>query len=340
MTPLPLQRAGSDVTSFLSALGGLRETRLTATLGYLIARFPEEFGPLLGHRPATTDRVSVEETETGDRYDVLIRSTGAVRIIEGKLGPGQRTDQLLRYVRSVRAQTRQRPDLTIVDDGSEFRQSRLRAFEPIQRQCRSPIRWVTWSDVARTCLTLAARRRLERADPTGVVIARELASHLQEHNMTHELQPEIYLRDVSDIHSVRLYFKHRIYKCQSKYYKSAHRNLYFAPYFTRSMAQRISGENLVPVGEGISFVSRVEAVQVVERRDLLRHLKERRHPEPEEAADVIGRGIRGGAILLMSLGEPRHLFVSPVTKAKLGFGQGLMGSRSCTLDRLLAAAQG
>lgn len=86
-------------------------------------------------------------------------------------------------------------------------------------------------------------------------------------------------------------------------------------------------------------MSRVEAVQAVERRDLLRHLKERRHPEPEEAADVIGRGIRGGAILRMSLGEPRHLFVSPVHQAKLGFGQGLMGSQSRTLDRLLAAAQ-
>ena len=158
-----------------------------------------------------------------------------------------------------------------------------------------------------------------------------------EQSRTH--QPEISLRDVSDIHSVRLYFKHRIYKCQSKYYKSAHRNLYFAPYFTRSMAQRISGENLVPVGEGISFVSRVEAVQVVERRDLRSFLKEGRHAAPEEAADVIGRGIRGGEILLMSLGEPRHLFVSPVTKAKLGFGQGLMGSRSCTFDRLLEAAQ-
>jgi len=53
------------------------------------------------------------------------------------------------------------------------------------------------------------------------------------------------------------------------------------------MAQRISGENLVSVGEGISFVLSVEAVQAVERRDLLRHLEECRHFKPEEAADVI-----------------------------------------------------
>jgi hypothetical protein len=45
----------------------------------------------------------------------------------------------------------------------------------------------------------------------------------------------------------------------------------------------------------------------------------------------------------MMLGEPRLMFVSPVTKAKLSeimpFGQGAMGSRSCTFDDLLAASQ-
>jgi len=41
----------------------------------------------------------------------------------------------------------------------------------------------------------------------------------------------------------------------------------------------------------------------------------------------------------MSLGEPRHLFLTPVTKAKLSFGQGLTGSRSYALDQLSEAAQ-
>ena len=105
--------------------------------------------------------------------------------------------------------------------------------------------------------------------------------------MTTEAQPEIYLRDVSSIESVQLYFQHNIYKCQSKYYESARRNLYFAPYFTRQMAAKISEVNLVPVGEGISFVSRVEKVQVVERHDVPDYLKANEHPNPKEAAELI-----------------------------------------------------
>ena len=47
LNQLPLQRSGEAVTAFLSSLGGLRETRLTATLGYLVSRFPGEFVPLV-----------------------------------------------------------------------------------------------------------------------------------------------------------------------------------------------------------------------------------------------------------------------------------------------------
>jgi hypothetical protein len=48
-------------------------------------------------------------------------------------------------------------------------------------------------------------------------------------------------------------------------------------------------------------------------------------------------------VLIMLLGEPRLMFVSPVTKAKLArklpFGKCAMGSRSCTCDDLLSASQ-
>jgi hypothetical protein len=100
MSTLRLTRASADVASFLSVLGSLRETRLTAVLGCLMSRFPAEFGPLLGFKPAPGDQICVEETDAGDRYDVLIRRSTATHIIEGKLGPTQNVDQLLRYIRS------------------------------------------------------------------------------------------------------------------------------------------------------------------------------------------------------------------------------------------------
>lgn len=180
----------------------LRETRLTAVLGFLVSRFPEEFGPLLGFRHLPADEISVEETDAGDRYDVLIRQSGETHIIEGKIGPTQRVDQLLRYVRSVRRTRGRRPALTVVDDGSEFSQSRQSAFQQVNRHVKS-LRFVTWSQVAEVCHGITGKRRFINADSTGTVIAQEMATHLKENNMTTEAQPEIYLRDVSDTTSVR-----------------------------------------------------------------------------------------------------------------------------------------
>ena len=169
MSMLRLTRANQDVGSFLSVLGSLRETRLTAVLGFLVSRFPLEFGPALGFRPSPTDEIAVEETEAGDRYDVLIQQSGETHVIEGKIGPTQRTDQLLRYVRSVRRTRGRPPALTVVDDGSEFRQSRLRAFQQVEREVKS-MRFVTWSQVAETCRKIAAKHRNFKYDRTGAVI--------------------------------------------------------------------------------------------------------------------------------------------------------------------------
>lgn len=342
MNTLRLTRASQDVGSFLSVFGELRETRLTAVLGFLVAQFPGEFGDLLGFRHSSLDEVSVEETDEGTRYDLLIRRSGETHIIEGKIGPTQRVDQLLRYIRRVRKQTGRRPALTVVDDGSQFSQSRQRSFQRVQREVRS-LRFVTWSEVAALCGDIVRKKRNATRTHLGTVIARELAQQLQENNMTTDPQPEIYLRDVSSTSSVELFFRHHIYKCQSRYYNSARRNLYFAPYFTRTMADTISEVNLVPVGEGISFVSRIHSVQVIDKRDILAFLKEHRHPHAKEAADLIIRSHRARDILLMLLGVPRLLFLSPVTKGKLSksqrFGRGAMGSRSCSFDDLLAASQ-
>jgi hypothetical protein len=186
--------------------------------------------------------------------------------------------------------------------------------------------------------------RYLKADRLGTVIAHELYTHLKENNMTREPISEIYLRDVSTTESVELYFRHNLYKCQPSYYNSARANLYFAPYFTQKAAGRLSKANLVPVGEGISFVSRVEKVLIVETKAVLTYLKSERHPNPEEATAIIRKHHKAPEVLLMMLGEPRLMFMSPVTKTKLhrvdpSFTAGSMGSRSCTLDKLLAASR-
>jgi hypothetical protein len=136
--------------SFLSILGGLRETRLTAVLGFLVTRFPREFGVLLGFQHSALDEVSIEETHEGDRYDMLIRQSGETHIIEGKIGPNQNLMQLLRYIQSVRHKYKRMPSHTVVDDGSEFRHSQDYAFRAVKRRVKT-LKFVTWTEVAAVC---------------------------------------------------------------------------------------------------------------------------------------------------------------------------------------------
>jgi hypothetical protein len=106
--------------------------------------------------------------------------------------------------------------------------------------------------------------------------------------------------------------------------------------------EELSDDNLVPVGEGISYLSKIEEVQVLPKRKVLAFLKDRGVEDAVAAAKLVCRA-RRHELLVLLLGEPRLLFASPVTKEKLNkhmrFGRGAMGSRSCSLDDLLAASK-
>jgi hypothetical protein len=180
----------------------------------------------------------------------------------------------------------------------------------------------------------------------GAAIAEDLLTHLEENAMTQNDKPEIYLRDLSGPNSVDLYFRHGIYKCQPQFIHSAQGNLYFAPYFTKASAKTLSEMIMVPVGEGISYVSRIRDMRVVPRKKVDEFLKIHGVPGHKQVADLVRKGHGQKEILVMVLGRPQLLFVSPVTKDKLArtktkkkFTVGSMGSRSCTLEGLLKASR-
>lgn len=340
MSTLRLTRANEEVGSFLSVLGSLRETRLTAVLGYLVSRFPVEFGSVLGFRPSRRMRFRSKKPMQATATTFSSTSPATPTSSRAKSAPS-RTPTSCCATSAAAGQHESPPSQWWMTVASS-RQSQQRDFQEVRRRVKH-LKFVTWAQVAAVCQQIARLRRNVKTNPTGTVIAHELANYLKENNMTTEPQPEIYLRDVSDIHSVQLYFRHNLYKSKSNFYNSARRNLYFAPYFTHQMADKVSKSNLVPVGEGISFVSRIKKVQVVRKRDVQAFLQADKHPNPKEAAEIICANHRESEVLLMSLGDPRLMFISPVTKAKLKevipFGLGAMGSRSCAFDDLLAASQ-
>lgn len=341
---IPLKRTGQSVDSFLSSLGGLKETRLTATLGYLISRFPAEFEAFLGSKVGPASFISVEETSEGDRYDVLVAGGKIPVIIEGKIGLRQSPDQLLRYIKSVRAKYKCRPGLIVIDVGSHTAQSLSEDFKPVTRQVSGTILRRTWTEVAKICRTIVSMHRSFRDDRIAAAIAEDFVNHLEENQMTNDERPEVYMRELSTERTIRLFFKHGMYTSNPKYMKSAQGNLYFAPYFTRATADKISGSNLVPVPEGISYVSRITEMQVVPKHQMLKYLKARKDISNPTEVRTLMRGHKEKDILLLFLGKPHRAFSSPVTKDKLrrsGYpaGKGAMGSRSCTFEDLFAASQ-
>ena len=86
---------------------------------------------------------------------------------------------------------------------------------------------------------------------------------------------------------------------------SARGNLYFAPYFTRRTAGELSEHNLVPVGEGVSYLSKIKDIQVLPTAKVLEFLKARGDIEdPKRAAELVRQGHRERDIMLLILGKP------------------------------------
>jgi hypothetical protein len=85
------------VSSFAGAFGSsLRETRLTAMLGYLIALEPAQFCNFFGFlgRPLS---VSLETPHASDRSDILIETTAGRGAIEAKVTATDPFRQSLKY---------------------------------------------------------------------------------------------------------------------------------------------------------------------------------------------------------------------------------------------------
>ena len=94
---IPLLRGESIVKSLAGSFGStLRETRITALLGYLIALKPDEFISFFGFRGKTRG-VVLESRHESDRSDVLIETTKGVGIIEAKTDASDPFEQVKKY---------------------------------------------------------------------------------------------------------------------------------------------------------------------------------------------------------------------------------------------------
>ena len=102
---IPLLRGGCIVSSLSGALGrSLKETRLTAMLGYLIALAPERFLKSF-HFDGTMQSVSLESNDSQGRSDILVETAKGRGVIEAKIdgsNPHKQAEHCVRLIATLR----------------------------------------------------------------------------------------------------------------------------------------------------------------------------------------------------------------------------------------------
>jgi hypothetical protein len=215
---IDLLRCGSVVSSLAGAFGSaLRETRLTAMLGYLVALEPERFCNFFAFR-GTPLSVSLETRHAADRSDISIETTLGRGIVEAKVNATDPFRQSLKYPAKWR--------VLLTEHSASGKQTR-----------KHGIKYFRWRDL------LALLRQLAQSKDNRVrFVSRDLISYLEEHAMIQTKESvEIYAREINNEETLALFLKAQMYCCVYQKGSRLAEALYFAPHFGQRIARNHPG---------------------------------------------------------------------------------------------------
>jgi hypothetical protein len=312
---IELLRGGSVVSSLASAFGsGLRETRLTAMLGYLVALAPDEFCELFGFSGKARS-VALETRHNLDRSDILVTTTDGIGVVEAKVGRHDPFDQSLKYP-------------------ARWRVLLTGHLPTLRERARRGCRYLRWQNLLPLLDKLAKSTRAEIR-----FISQDLQRHLKEHHMIPNTESvEIYAREINEEKTLTLFLHGRMYGCDYEASSQLPEALYFAPHFGQAIASEHPGIHV-----GISYLARIKNVEVVETFAEL----------CEVTASVRGKvWYKNNANLIklvkdwrwdkcrrsfLFLEEPRLVFNPPIQKDKLQKGKGWLSRRVFSFDNFFEA---
>lgn len=311
---IPLLRGGSIVGNLLGAFGhGLRETRLTAALGYLIALRPGAFQKALGS-PANITSVELEHRHDQGRSDVILRSPSGSIVIEAKVGVVNPRRQAARY--------------------SGSRHVLITGYRPASAETRSGrCSYLTWEQLVPVLEVLA-----KDSDAEARAISRSMIGYMEEHNMIRQNDPvEIYAREINEEQTLAMFIKAGVYTCDYKAGSRLPEALYFAPHFGADIVRNYSG-----IYQGISYVARIEKVEVVECwKDLLAALQDHHGKMWMKTHYDIFKGVswlrQRKKRSLVITAPPQLVFHPPVRKETLQKGSGWLSRNFLSFQELFEA---
>jgi hypothetical protein len=313
---IDLLRSGSLVSSFAGAFGSaLRETRLTAMLGYMIALAPGRFCDKFAFRGRPLS-VSLETRHASGRPDILIKTTAGQGVIEAKVSAEDPIRQALKYSAKWR--------VLLTEHMASGKQTRL-----------PDVKYLRWRDLVELLKQLA-----HSPDNRVQFVSRDLLSYLEEHAMIKANKPvEIYAREINKEETLALFLQAQMYGCDYQERSRLDEVLYFAPHFGNKIARSHPG-----VQAGISYIARIERVEVVETwRDLLQAVREVRGKQWLNGHMRLLQPFRRGSDWrdakrsFLFLSKPRLVFNPPVPKEKLQKKPGFLSRQFLSFDNLFVA---
>ncbi|HTC21731.1 MAG TPA: hypothetical protein VK859_12830 [bacterium] len=313
-----LFRSGSVVSTFVGAFGSsLRETRLTAILGYIIAQDPKPFLDLFGFRGVPTD-VRLENRHEDDRSDILVTTTAGTGLIEAKVDATDPLKQSKRYDAKWKVL--------------------LTQYVPSRGEGTGKVRYLHWEQLAKRL------RDLEKtSEPKIKFLCNDLISYLGEKRMIRNSgQPEIYAREINEPITLTMFLKAQMYGCDYEKRNRVADALYFAPHFGKKLAHTHPG-----IRVGISYIAKIEDVVVIEAWKELKDALKGHKKKFKKSQKWLNKALKFskpiktdwpwkkyGKRSFLFLSTPRLVFNPPVHKEKIQKGKGWLSKRVLSFDEL------
>lgn len=313
---IELRRGNNIVRSFFGTFGnGLKETRLTAGLAYIVSISPDEFLPFFGIK-GTASNISVESYHEKNRSDILINTDAGVGVIEAKIDASDPHQQAIKYTAKWRVL--------------------LTSYMPANFEKKKNTKYISWKQLGSKLHSIEKKTK----DKFQKRLISELLKYLEEHGMAKkENTLEVYAREINEKLTLELFLKGRFYGCHFQKKSRVGEALYFTPHFGKELSKNYSG-----VSAGISYVARIENVATIEMYDdLVRAVKAERgtvwwknnkHLFDRLKSEWTWK--KGNKRHVLWLGTPRLVFNPPVKKGNLQVGSGWLSKRSFTFDELFA----
>lgn len=310
------------MSSLSSAQGrGLRETRLTASLGFLIALCPNDFLSAFGFQ-GQARAVSIEHGEQEGRSDIRIETDRGVGVVEAKVTASDPSFQAQRY-------------------GANWRVCLTRYRHSQSEARRGSIRYLHWLDIYPVLEKSARTSKHGRR-----FVAEDIIRYLREHHMVPRNDPvEIYARELNDDMTVRMFLHGQVYGCNYERNSRLPEAMYFAPHFGKRIAGIIPG-----IQPGISYIARIKQVEVIQSWDEFKKATQsalgkawwNRHRDmifdPLRQHWVWTKNTKSRSIIYLE--PPRLVFNPPVRKDNLQKGKGWLSKRFLSFDMLFGAWKG